>query len=86
MFALCQQWEKSEKTRAIFCNEQGITLATFSYWRTKYRKGIKDTQDGFVAITGATSTGLEICYPNGVVLKVNEHISIERLKVLIGLY
>ena len=85
MFALCQEWECSGKRRDAFCKEYGITVATFSYWRTKYLAGQKDHHDGFVAITTGLSSAMEIRYPNGVILKVPEQMSLSQIKALISL-
>ena len=85
MFALCQEWECSGKRREAFCKEHGLTIATFSYWRTKYLVEQKDHRDGFVTITAGLSSAMEIRYPNGVVLKVPEQMSLSQIKALISL-
>ena len=35
---LISEWQASGKTRQIFCTEKDVTVATFSYWRTKINK------------------------------------------------
>jgi len=36
-------WRKSGLTQQAFCDQQGISLATFSYWRGKELRGELDT-------------------------------------------
>ena len=35
---LITEWQESGKTRKAFCREHDLTVATFSYWRTKLNK------------------------------------------------
>jgi environmental stress-induced protein Ves len=41
---LISEWKSSGETREIFCKRKGVTVATFSYWRTKLRK--LDSENG----------------------------------------
>ncbi|EAY25058.1 phage tail tape measure protein [Microscilla marina] len=36
MFGLIELWEQSGQTKPVFCAAQGISLANFGYWRTKW--------------------------------------------------
>jgi len=35
-FAWIEDWEASELTQSDYCRQQGISLASFNKWRTKY--------------------------------------------------
>lgn len=35
-FAVIQDWEQSTLTQSDYCQQHGISLASFSKWRTKY--------------------------------------------------
>ena len=36
MFPLIAEWERSGQTQQNFCDEHGLNLGLFSYWRKKY--------------------------------------------------
>jgi hypothetical protein len=38
---LIAEWQRSGKTREKFCKEKDVTVATFSYWRTKNQQARK---------------------------------------------
>lgn len=48
--ALAGAWEESGQSQGDFCRERGLKLATFSYWRTKYRASQQDAAADFVAL------------------------------------
>lgn len=50
MFSLVQQQELSNSTIVDFCAEHGMKLATFLYWRKKYKLASQETK-GFISIT-----------------------------------
>lgn len=86
MFSLIRQWEESKKGRATFCSEYGLTVATFSYWRTKYLRALKsDTSGEFVELKPLTPIPIEIIYPNGVIIRLPQSSSSSDLKALIRL-
>ena len=86
MFSLCRQWEESGETRESFCKRHQINVGKFSYWRSQYiAEGEKPQEDGFIPITPAMKSGMEIRYPNGVVLKIPGKTPLAELKALICL-
>lgn len=85
MFSLCQQWEESGETRESFCKRHQINIGKFSYWRSQYLAEEKPREDEFIAIDPSLNSGMEIRYPNGVVLKIPEKTSLAELKSLICL-
>jgi hypothetical protein len=63
------EWQKSGKTREEYCREQDLTVATFSYWRTKINKlGSTETgvpvRDTFIRynLPSSTSRCVDIIY------------------------
>lgn len=70
MFPLIAEWQSSNQTRELFCQEKGLSLATFSYWRTRYRSS-RTKATGFTEIKPGTSSNLTITYPNGVRIEVH---------------
>ncbi len=86
MFSLIGQWEESDEDRATFCKKRGLTVATFSYWRTKYLKSQKsNTPQGFVELKPLSRMPVEIVYPNGVIIRLPSSSSASDLKALIQL-
>jgi hypothetical protein len=86
MFSLIRQWEASEKDRATFCREFGLTVATFSYWRTKYLRALKyTTSGGFIELKPRTVMPIEIIYPNGVIIRLSQLSTTSELKALVQL-
>ena len=86
MFDLISRWEDSDEGRTTFCNAHGVTLSTFSYWRTKYRKSKKAmSSKGFVELKPTLSMGLEVVYPNGVIVRLPQTSSLSDLRALVQL-
>jgi transposase-like protein len=72
---LSKQFKASGKTQKEFCKEIGIYPSTFSGWLKKLRNNPVKTTGGFVEVSVSTAPKqplheLEICYPNGVRIKV----------------
>ena len=65
MFPIISEWESSNQTRVEFCQSKGISLATFSYWRMRYKSSQSD-ESGFTEITPKGPIDITITYPNGV--------------------
>lgn len=73
MLKLIEDYQKSGLSQKKFCREFGLKPSTFSYWIRKER--LKDTsKNGFVKIdtSSVSSESLEVCYPNGVKIKVDK--------------
>ena len=86
MFELMRQWEESNEDRISFCKAHGLALATFCYWRTKYRKsqGASPSR-GFVELKPISPLSLEIVYPNGVIIRMPQSSSLTEVKALVQL-
>ena len=86
MFGLISLWEESEEDRAVFCKKHGLTVATFSYWRTKYRKfQMSSASQGFVELKPISHLAIEIVYPNGVIIRLPQLSTTSELKSLVHL-
>lgn len=84
MFALIEQWQQSKKTQTAFCREHDIVYHIFGYWLKKYRQEHGENGN-FLAmqLSDYADTGIEIRYPNGIVLHLPRTIGICELKQLI---
>ncbi len=88
MFAIMASWESSQEPQAHFCKRHDVTLATFSYWRTKYRKEKNRTEPAlgsFIGLQPQLSAGLEILYPNGVRIRLSQSSPLADVQALIQL-
>lgn len=88
MYALIEEWLASGQNREDFCNSHHLTLSTFAYWRSKYLKhhiSFEKDDSNFVRLQPEqTGSGIELRYPNGVVLHIPSW-SPSEVKALIGL-
>ncbi len=88
MLKLVEEYFNSGKSRNVFCVEIGMKPTTFSYWIKKKRMS-EHSGSGFITIDTApikaVSPALEITYPNGVKLKV-EDTNLSFLGHLIRIY
>jgi transposase-like protein len=82
--------------RKEYCKQQGISLATFYNWQKKYRETELKPEGKFVPIVIPAQTKqpaqiiaknieIEISYPNGVIVKLNQEMDLPMLRSLIGL-
>jgi hypothetical protein len=74
MLRLVAVYEQSGQSQKAFCESAGINLSRFGYWVRKVRKE-RATAGGFVRVDTTPpqpATGLELVYPNGVRIKLQE--------------
>ena len=85
MFTLIKSWESSQESQAHFCNRHDVTLSTFSYWRTKYRKEKRamPASGSFIGLQPQLPEGLEILYPNGVRIRLTPDSPLAEVQALI---
>lgn len=65
-----QKWRESGLRKKEYCQQQGITISTFTYWITRINQS---SGKGFVPLLPAPrpeTSCIEVIYPNGVRLKV----------------
>lgn len=74
MFRLVEAALGSSLSNKAFCEQQAMRQANFYYWKKKYQQTQLPHQDKFIALQAQPSTScsneLEICYPNGVRVKL----------------
>ncbi len=73
MYPLIASWESSTQDRKEFCDSHQLTLATFSYWRTKYLKSQPSPGELFTELQPTITEKIEIIYPSGVKVSVPKH-------------
>lgn len=99
MYGLVHRWEKSGLLQKEFCKAEGINFYKFKYWRTQLKKESspkqatskpKPDRQEFIPIAienkETTFTGLQIKYPNGVLITCPPNTGKEQLSELIKLY
>jgi len=74
MFPLMETYEQGTQSRTNFCRTHSLSLPTFQYWLSKYRKHQKENDEQgskFLSLQVGTPGGfvVEINYPNGVQLR-----------------
>jgi len=84
MLTLVEQWRQSGLSQAEFSRAQNVKLATLRYWIHKHRQG-ETTGLGFIQLTGITSVGISIRYPNGVELLLPSQVPAGYIKMLINI-
>ncbi len=89
---LMSEYENAQLTQQAFCQQKGILLPTFQYWRKKLREGKTENPAGFLQIRpGAGKTDMYIdCavtlhYPNGVRVELDKSASLSTIRLLLDL-
>lgn len=90
MFELVKDCLRSGKTQKQYSQEVGMSYAKFNYWVCRYRKQQQPLPSlGFIKVDTLSVSDqqqdLEICYPNGVKLKVTGG-DLSQISQLIRLY
>lgn len=76
--AMVAFFQSSGLSQRAFCERENLKLATFSYWYRKFGKGA-DPVSGFVEVAAPVQArGIEVVFPNGVVLRGIEDLSVLR--------
>ena len=72
-------FQSSGLSQRAFCERENLKLATFSYWYRKFRQGAAAPVSGFVEVAAPVhARGIEVVFPNGVVLRGIEDLSVLR--------
>ena len=68
-----EQWQSSNQSQKMFCQENDLSYHRFLYWRGKFRDDTKNQQagGGFATVDYCrdASGGLTLSLPNGLVLR-----------------
>lgn len=84
MVAMIEDWRSSGKSKKQYCLEKGINEAKFYYWYSR-SKETESSTTGFIELGKISDIkAVEVVYPNGVILKVNNDLLL--LSQLIHLY
>jgi len=95
-FAFGKSCIESGMVRKVYCKEHGVSSATFYNWHKKYREAEFKTEDKFIPVVISSPTKkpaqdiaknieIEISYPNGVRVKLNQAMDLPMLRSLISL-
>ena len=100
MFPLIKLCLDSGISKRDFVKQHGIEEASFYYWHRKYQESLAKTEEQFIPLTIPdiakqpeqtipipipNKTEIEISYPNGVKLKLNQAMDLSVIRSLIGL-
>lgn len=89
MFELIKTCQESGMNNKAFCEQHGIGQAMFYYWKKKYNQSQLASEGKFISVRikdNQVQTGeIEICYPNGVRLKLSQGIDLSIIRSFIGL-
>ena len=88
MYTLVKSWQSGTQSKSDFCKGNQINIQTFTYWVQKYKSNVEDSNKKFVPlqIQAANSLGplvLELCYPNGLCLRIEGQPEVGYLSSLI---
>ena len=88
MFPIVEQWQQSCQTQKEFCHVHGLRISTFTYWVRKYREWNAEPPEGqkFMALSVGSSRAsqVEVCYPNGVTIKLGPEVGAVFIRELAG--
>ena len=91
IYPLLKKWKKSNQSKRDFCSIHGIKVSTFYYWLSKLgsEQLDKKRQGEFISLEltnrtkRTTPASIEIHYPNGVRLVIQELRDLSVLPMLL---
>jgi len=92
MFLLIMKYEKSNMSARAFYHQHNLPEHIFYYWRRKYKAAHDSGEKGFLPVeigppvlppSNDTRGDIQIHYPNGVQITLDQSVSISRIKALI---
>ncbi len=85
MFKLVSELESGEYDRQNFAHLHGMSIGKLDYWRRRYHRQSRESS-GFVELKATIQNPcLDIIYPNGVTIRLNDQPDPMRLRELITL-
>lgn len=88
MFAIIREYLAGAETQISFCEKAGIGVQCFRYWLNKFNEE-EEHPSGFVQLTAPQDTlseGMELCFPNGVSVRLGQRPDMEMVSQLIRLW
>lgn len=98
MFSLVKSCLDSGTSKREYLRQNGISEGIFYFWYKKYKASIAKQEDKFIPLvipetskhpeqktTVTKKTELEICYPNGVKVKLTQELDLTVLRSLISI-
>jgi hypothetical protein len=89
MFTMIKISQESGMSKKAYCEQQGLALSNYYYWQKRYRASQHPTQGKFIplnVVQGIDSLPqIEICYPNGVRLRLPQSIELSVIRSMIGI-
>jgi transposase-like protein len=78
MYPLVKMFNESAQSMEQFCQDHGISMHVFNYWRSKYNIQARPKKSSFVALEVSNTKErlpqsnrvMKISYPNGVVIEL----------------
>lgn len=93
MYSLVSAWQAAEQSKKAYCEAHQINIHTFTYWHQKYKVATLEQKEKrsapkFIPLAVKQEQSLprqplELCYPNGVRLRVDSGVSVSYLGSLI---
>ncbi len=86
MYRIVEEYQQGLHTIKEISKKYNINASKLSYWKNKYNEEPGNVSE-FIEITrtGNTFSGIQICYPNGVSININQSVCQEDIKALINL-
>lgn len=89
MISVIMEWEESGQNQKLFCRERNIPISKFYYWLAKYRRNRSNPSGNDFAPVRIRPCnevgGLDIQYPNGVVIRLHAPVDISMLRAMVQL-
>lgn len=88
MFAIIRDYKAGAGTQISFCEKAGIGVQCFRYWLNKFKE-TEEHPSGFVRLVpdqGALAEGMELCFPNGVSVRLGQRPDMVMVSQLIRLW
>jgi len=92
MFSLIKKHEESNISARAFYRQHNLPEHIFYYWRRKYKEAHGLSEKGFLPVeigppvlppVNELRGGVQIHYPNGVQITLDNSVSIARIRALI---
>ena len=88
MQVLIDKFNRSNVSKKQFCHQEGIPISVFYYWQKKFKQTDQSSGKGFLPVEvnhkPTIQSSVEISFPNGVVVRLEEDSDIEMIRSLIS--